>query len=97
MSNDGDTVVLWQVAGGDTLLVDTHTFNTYEADDDRSTGRNPDGIGAWEIYDALNPYNGSTPPLGNGLAPTPGWPNSGDPPQTSLEDTSWGAVKTLFR
>jgi hypothetical protein len=90
MSNDGDTVILWQVAGGDT------TFNTYEADDDRSTGRNPDGIGDWEIFDALNPYNGTTPPLGNGLPPTPGVPNVGDPPAEVVAGT-WGEVKSLFR
>lgn len=96
MSNDGDCVVLWQAAGDDTLLVDTHTFNTYEADDDRSTGRNPDGTGDWEVFDALNPYGGSTPPLGNGLAPTPGWPNLGDPP-AATHAGSWGDVKALFR
>ncbi len=96
LSNDGDTVVLWQIAGGDTLLVDTHTFNTYEADDDRSTGRNPDGIGDWEIFDGLNPYGGSTPPFGNGLDPTPGLPNAGDPPVNAMGVT-WGEVKSLFR
>lgn len=96
MSNDGDTVVLWEFAGSDTLLVDSHTFNTYEADDDRSTGRNPDGIGDWEIFDALNPYNGSNPPLGNGLPPSPGWPNTGDPP-VKLGGATWGNVKALFR
>ncbi len=95
MSNDGDTVILWQVAGSDTLLADSHTFNTYEADDDRSTGRNPDGIGDWEIFDALNPYGGSTPPPGNGLEPTPGLPNVGDPP-VPVRSASWGAMKSLF-
>jgi hypothetical protein len=97
MSNDGDTVILWQVAGGDTVLVDTHTFNTNEADDDRSSGRNPDGIGAWEIFDALNPYSGATPPLGNGLPPTPGQPNVGDPPPVGMDEGTWGRVKSLFR
>ncbi len=96
MSNDGDTVLLWQFSDPDTLLVDSHTFNTYEADDDRSTGRTPDGTGDWEIYDALNPYSGSNPPFGNGLAPTPGVPNSGEPP-TPAEKRSWGSVKALFR
>ncbi len=96
LSNDGDTVILWQVAGSDTLLVDSHTFNTYEAEDDRSTGRNPDGVGVWEIFDALNPYTGSTPPPGNGLAPTPGAPNAGDPPPVTVESYTWGNVKALF-
>jgi len=96
LSNDGDTVILWQVAGGDTLLVDSHTFNTYEAEDDRSTGRNPDGIGVWQIFDALNPYTGSTPPPGNGLPPTPGRPNVGDPPPVETGENTWGEVKSLF-
>ena len=96
LSNDGDCVVLWQVTADDTLLVDTHTFNTYEADDDRSSGRNPDGTGSWEIFDALNPYGGSTPPPGNGMGPTPGWPNLGDPP-SRVGGGSWGDVKALFR
>jgi hypothetical protein len=96
LGNDGDTQILWQLAGGDTLMVDSHTFNTYEADDDRSTGRNPDGIGDWEIFDALNPYTGTTPPLGNDLAPTPGEPNMGDPPPVTLEDVTWGSVKARF-
>jgi len=96
MSNDGDTVILWEFTADDTLLVDTHTFNTYEAEDDRSTGRNPDGIGAWEIFDALNPYSGSTPPYGNDLGPTPGYPNFGDPP-VAAGQTTWGRMKGLFR
>jgi hypothetical protein len=95
MSNDGDTVLLWEFAAGDTLLVDSYSFNTYEADDDRSTGRNPDGIGEWEIFDALNPYSGGTPPPGNGLPPSPGWPNAGEPP-VRLDACTWGSVKGLF-
>lgn len=97
MSNDGDVVILWQFTDTDTLLVDTHTFNTYEADDDRSTGRNPDGVGEWEIFDALNPYGGTTPPLGNGLEPTPGLPNCGEEPPVPVQRGTWGQVKGLFR
>ncbi|MFH1143391.1 MAG: lamin tail domain-containing protein [Candidatus Eisenbacteria bacterium] len=96
LNNDGGTVLLWQVAGGDTILVDMHTFNTHEAEDDRAAGRHPDGIGEWEIFDGLNPYGGTVPPLGNGLDPTPGLPNSGTPPPVALEDPSWGMVKQLF-
>jgi hypothetical protein len=97
LGNDGDTVILRQIAGGDTLLVDSHTFNTFEAEDDRSTGREPDGIGSWRIFDALNPYTGPTPPPGNGLAPTPGRPNAGDPPPVEAAPPTWGEVKSLFR
>ena len=53
MSNAGDTVVLFLVDGPDTLVVDSHTYKSHEADDDRSTGRNPDGAGDWEVFDAL--------------------------------------------
>jgi len=95
MSNDGDTVVLTQMGGGNPIIVDSHTFNTYEADDDRASGRAPDGVGEWQIFDALNPYSGTTPPLGNGLEPTPGVPNFGDPPSTAAVG-SWGEVKSLF-
>jgi hypothetical protein len=97
MSNDGDTVALWRYAGGDTVMVDTRVFNTYEAEDDRSTGRNPDGTGEWQIFDSLNPYGGTTPPLGNDLPPTPGHPNlGGDPPVDAVSGT-WGRMKSLFR
>jgi hypothetical protein len=97
MSNDGDTVVLWRYAAGDTVMVDTRVFNTYEAEDDRSTGRTPDGTGEWQIFDSLNPYEGTVPPLGNDLPPTPGHPNAGgDPPIDALFGT-WGRMKSLFR
>jgi hypothetical protein len=94
MSNDGDTVVLYMIDNSDTLVVDSHTFNTNEAEDDRSTGRNPDGTGDWEIFDALNPYGGDTPPLGNGLPPTPGFPNDSGPVATRA--LTWGVIKSLY-
>jgi hypothetical protein len=95
MSNDGDTVMLFQVVGVDTLIVDSHTYLSHEADNDRSTGRNPDGTGGWELFDELNPYGGDTPPLGNGLPPTPGLPNTSEPVVT--RSTTWGAIKSLYR
>jgi len=96
MSNDGDVVVLWQIADTDTVLVDTHTYTSYEADDDRSTGRNPDGTGDWEIFDALNNYSGANPPFGNNLPPTPGYPNLDDDPPVPVNRSTWGSVKSLF-
>jgi hypothetical protein len=95
MGNDGDTVTLLQVIGADTLLVDSYTYNTYEAEDDRSTGRRPDGSAVWEIFDLLNPYTGTTPPLGNGLSPTPGLPNGSE--QVDVVDSTWGRVRALYR
>jgi hypothetical protein len=95
LGNDGDTVTLWQVSEGDTLLLDAYSYNTQEAEDDRSTGRNPDGAGTWEIFDALNPYGGQGPPAGNGLPPTPGERNDGTG-QTPVAESTWGRVKQLF-
>lgn len=95
LGNDGDSVTLLQVSGGDTLLVDAYTYNTYEAEDDRSSGRDPDGGVSWALYDALNRYSGATPPLGNGLAPTPGQPNG--EPMVPVAQSTWGCVKALYR
>jgi hypothetical protein len=75
LGNDGDTVTLLHIVEPDTLLIDAYTYLTHEADDDRSSGRHPDGSGTWELFDALNPYTGTDSPAGNGLPPTPGGPN----------------------
>jgi hypothetical protein len=96
MSNDGDTVILYNISGPDTLIVDSHTFNTYEADDDRASGRYPDGSGAWELFDFYNPYFGDTPPLGNGLPPTPGFFNTGSTPPTATRESTWGSIKAFY-
>lgn len=95
LGNDGDTVTLWQVSEGDTLLVDAYSYNTQEAEDDRSTGRNPDGGATWQIFDALNPYGGQGPPAGNGLPPTPGARNDGTG-ETPVAEAAWGRIKQLF-
>ncbi|MBM3286041.1 MAG: lamin tail domain-containing protein [Candidatus Eisenbacteria bacterium] len=95
LGNDGDTVTLLQVVGSDTLLIDSRSYNTYEAEDDRSSGRSPDGSSTWEIFDSLNPYGGSTPPLGNGLPPTPGQANGA--PAVAAVSTTWGHVRAIYR
>lgn len=95
LNNSGDTVYLYDVAGDDTMLVDTYTYASHEVADDRSSGRNPDGVGAWIVYDGLNPYSGSTPPTGNGCVPTPGTIN-GCIPAVPVEKSTWGAVKERF-
>jgi hypothetical protein len=99
LGNDGDTVQLLQRVGASTVAVDSYTYNTYEAEDDRSSGRRPDGSGAWVLFDALNLYTGTTAPLGTGLSPTPGARNDGgevDPPPTPVEEKTWGQVKTIY-
>ena len=95
LANTGDSVMLWQVAGAETLLVDAYTYRSHEAAADRASGRSPDGTGAWVIFDALNPYTGTTPPQGNGCAPTPGDPNLCD--LTPVRHMPWGRMKTLYR
>jgi hypothetical protein len=89
-SNTGDTVVLWQVTATDTTIIDQFTFVDHEAEDDRSSGRRPSGGSTWELFDALNPYSGGTPPLGNGCAPSPGNPNNC---ATPVEESTWGQIK----
>jgi hypothetical protein len=96
LGNEGDTVLLKQVVGADTLVIDAYTYTNNEAEDDRSSGRLPDGEAAWQLFDSLNPYTGSTPPPGNGLPPTPGALNTGEPP-TGVESDTWGRIKALYR
>jgi hypothetical protein len=95
LGNSGDSVLLWQIAGAETLLVDSYTYKTHEAASDRAVGRSPDGSGAWVIFDALNPYTGSTLPKGNGCEPTPGGTNVCT--LTPTLTPTWGKMKTLYR
>jgi len=94
LGNDGDTVTLLQVVDGDTLLVDSYTYANHEAEDDRSSGRNPDGSATWELFDALNPYVGGLLPPGNGLPPTPGSANGGE--TVPVIETTWGCLRILY-
>jgi len=94
LANTGDRVMLWQVAADETLLIDSYAYTSHEAGSDRSMGRSPDG-GSWALFDGLNPYTGSTPPFGNGCAPTPGTNNAcGTTATTSI---TWGRLKSLYR
>ena len=94
LANTGDSAMLWQVVGADTVLIDSYTYLSHEAASDRAVGRMPDS-GPWELEDALNPYTGTTPPLGTGCAPTPGTPNLCG--VTPARRASWGQLKTLYR
>jgi hypothetical protein len=95
LGNTGDQVMLWHASGGDTSLVDSYAYLSHEAGSDRAVGRAPDGTGEWLLFDALNPYTGSTPPLGTGCAPTPGDPNLCVP--TPALHATWGRIKVLYR
>jgi len=48
--------------------VDSKGYLSHEAGADRAVGRAPDGSGGWALFDGLNPYTGSTPPIGTGWA-----------------------------
>jgi hypothetical protein len=95
LNNGGDTVFLFDTSSGDTLAVDQYAYSNFEVQDDRATGRNPDGTGLWEIFDALNQYSGTTPPLGNGCLPTPG-ENNTCTASVPVEQSTWGAIKALY-
>lgn len=94
LGNGGDQVMLWQIAGSETLLVDAYTYKSHEAAADRATGRSPDG-GGWVLFDGLNPYVGATLPAGTGCAPSPGTANVCE--ITPTHAVSWGRLKTLYR
>jgi hypothetical protein len=94
LANTGDTVMLWQVAGAETVLVDSYAYKSHEAAADRAVGRNPDG-GGWALFDALNPYVGTTPPQGAGCTPSPGAANLCD--DTPSQTGTWGRLKALYR
>jgi len=94
LGNTGDSVMLWKVTGSDTTLVDSYTYNSFEAASDRAVGRTADGAD-WKLEDALNPYTGTTPPIGTGCAPTPGSPN--DCGVVAATHETWGRLKALYR
>jgi len=94
LANTGDQVLLWQVTGSDTTLVDGYTYKAHESAADRASGRSSDGS-EWKLHDQLNPYTGSALPTGTGCPPTPGAPNSCGVTPTRVE--TWGRVKSLWR
>lgn len=95
LGNTGDAVMLWQVTGPDTALVDSYAYRSHEAAADRSVGRLPEGDATWALFDALNPYTGTTLPHGTGCAPSPSTPNGCD--STPAAEATWGAVKSRYR
>lgn len=95
LGNSGDAVLLWQVSGADTMLVDAYTYRSHEAAADRASGRQPDATGTWALHDGLNPYSGTASPPGTGCMPTPGAANTCS--STPTRDTSWGAIKSRYR
>lgn len=95
LGNSGDRVMLWKVAGPDTLLMDSYAYVSHEAAADRAIGRVPDGGPAWALLDGLNPYLGTSLPQGTGCEPTPRAVNVCD--KTPTRALTWGRLKTLYR
>ncbi len=94
LGNSGDSVLLWQVAGGDTTLVDAYTYTSHEAAADRSVGRSLE-TDEWQLFDALDPYTGTIPPMGNRCPPTPGAPNVCA--SVPVRGSTWGRLKAVYR
>ncbi len=83
LGNTGGYIGLWRIAGEDTVLADCYTYADHEAEDDRSTGRYPDGAETWKVFDGMNPYDGTDLPAGTGCLPSPGRPPPA-PPRSKL-------------
>jgi len=94
LANTGGTVNLWYLSVTDTVLVDAYTYVDHEAEDDRSSGRVPDGGFEWRLFDALNPYSGKILPSGSGCTPSPGVLFQCPVP---IKTGTWGGLKTRYR
>jgi hypothetical protein len=94
LNNSGDTVTLYEVNGADISVADARQYATAEVANDRSTGRMPNGTGDWVIFDGLNPYTGSQPPVATGCNPSPGDTVACPTP---TQASTWGRVKALYR
>jgi len=92
LGNTGGYVALWKWSPTDSGLVDGYTYLDHEADDDRSSGRVPDGGPNWRLFDSLKPYTGTVLPLSTGCGPSPGSPVSCP---TGVVEKSWGRIKNL--
>ncbi len=98
INNTGDTMELVKEdpnQGGVLIVVHTVTILDHEADDDRSSGWDPE-TNLWSLNDALNPYSGGFEPQGNSCQPTPGQPND-CVPLVPVDQTSWDALKCQYR
>jgi hypothetical protein len=93
LANAGGEIHLWHLGGSDTTHVDGHSYADHEAEDDRSSGRYPDGSAAWTLFDGLNAYEGDVPPLGTGCPPSPGEAAACSVPVTP---GTWGRLKRRY-
>lgn len=91
--NTGGTVLLMRTTEGAPILVDSYTYLDLEAEDDRSSGRAPDGGSTWRLFDGMNPFAGSGLPASTGCSPSPGVLLECP---TASQAESWGGIKTRF-
>lgn len=94
LANTGGEVLLWKVTDSDAVIVDRYVYQDHEAEDDRSSGRLPDGGPDWYVFDSRNAYSGSTEPLGSGCDPTPGTTVFCP---LDVEPRTWGSLKNQYR
>ncbi len=97
LNNGGDVVRLLRTIPNSAALELMYVahYEDHMAADDRSSGYNLNGYD-WDLFDALNPYNGALLPAGNGCAPTPGLLNICDG-LVATENHSYGTVKAFYR
>jgi hypothetical protein len=93
LGNTGGEIVLWHLTSADSAVVDGYAYVDHEAEDDRSSGRLPDGTGTWSLFDALNPYSGSEEPGPTGCEPSPGEAVICTVP---VERGTWGRLKMIY-
>lgn len=93
LGNSGGEIVLFRLIGSSVQLVDCYAYADHEADDDRSSGRGPDGGSNWILLDGHNPWTGTAEPRGSGCYPTPGGFLIC---ATSVEPVTWSRVKSLM-
>lgn len=93
LGNTGGELDLFLLADGPPVRLDGYAWADHEAEDDRSSGRGPDGSPEWLLMDGYNPYGGTAIPTGSGCFPSPGQRLSCPTP---VEATTWGGVKALF-
>jgi hypothetical protein len=93
LGNSGGEIVLFHVAGSSIAQLDCYAYADHEADDDRSSGRGPDGGPNWILLDGHNPWTGAAEPKGSGCLPTPG---ARLVCATPVAPVTWGRVKVLI-
>jgi len=94
LGNSGGEIVLFRLIGNSVQMVDCYTYADHEADDDRSSGRGPDGGANWILLDGHNPWTGTAEPRGSGCYPTPGGFLIC---ATPVEPVTWSLIKSLTR